>query len=305
MFDRGRRVVLATVAGAAVLGLMAEAASAQAKFKAVTTFTVIADMARNVAGDAAIVEVDHQAGRRDPQLPADAAAISCRRRTPISILWNGLNLELWFEQFFAAISSDVPSVVVTDGIEPMGIGEGPYTGKPNPHAWMSPTDALIYVENIREAFAEARSGQCRDLRRQCRGLYGADQGDRSRRSAPRSRPFPKSALAGDQRGRLQLSDARFRPEGTLSLADQCRPAGHAAAGPQGDRRGARATTSRRSSRESTISRQAGQAGRARDRREIWRRALCRLAERRRRPGADLSRPAARHRPTPSPRASSQ
>ena len=31
------------------------AASAEEKFKAVTTFTVIADMAKNVAGDAAIV----------------------------------------------------------------------------------------------------------------------------------------------------------------------------------------------------------------------------------------------------------
>ena len=29
-----------------------------------------------------------------------------------------------------------------------------YTGKPNPHAWMSPTDALIYVENIRKALVQ-------------------------------------------------------------------------------------------------------------------------------------------------------
>ena len=63
MFDRGRRVVLATFAGTAVLGLMTQAAFAQTKFKAVTTFTVIADMARNVAGDAATVEFDHQARR--------------------------------------------------------------------------------------------------------------------------------------------------------------------------------------------------------------------------------------------------
>ena len=56
MFDRGRRAVLATVAGAAVLGLMTGTAFAQTKFKAVTTFTVIADMARNVAGVAATVE---------------------------------------------------------------------------------------------------------------------------------------------------------------------------------------------------------------------------------------------------------
>ena len=77
---------------------------------------------------------------------------------------------------------------------------------------------------------------------------------RSRRSARRAGGDPGgAALAGDQRGRLQLSRPRLRPEGTLSLADQRRPAGHAAAGAQGHRRRARATISRSSSRESTIS----------------------------------------------------
>jgi len=69
-------------------------------------------------------------------------------------LWNGLNLEQWFAQFLDNLP-DVPSVVLTAGIAPMAIGEGPYEGKPNPHAWMSPTDALIYVENIRAAFVKA------------------------------------------------------------------------------------------------------------------------------------------------------
>ena len=69
------------------------------------------------------------------------------------VLWNGLNLEQWFAQFLGNLP-DVPSYVLTEGVEPIGIGEGPYEGKPNPHAWMSPSDALIYVENIRAAFAE-------------------------------------------------------------------------------------------------------------------------------------------------------
>jgi manganese/iron transport system substrate-binding protein len=64
-----------------------------------------------------------------------------------------MNLERWFERFFDNVK-DVPSAVVTDGIEPMGIAEGPYSGKPNPHAWMSPTNALQYVENIRKAFVQ-------------------------------------------------------------------------------------------------------------------------------------------------------
>ncbi|NES98682.1 MAG: metal ABC transporter substrate-binding protein, partial [Desertifilum sp. SIO1I2] len=69
------------------------------------------------------------------------------------ILYNGLNLERWFEKFLGNVK-DVPSVVLTEGVEPMPIAEGPYTDKPNPHAWMSPKNALIYVENIRKAFVE-------------------------------------------------------------------------------------------------------------------------------------------------------
>jgi manganese/iron transport system substrate-binding protein len=62
-----------------------------------------------------------------------------------------LNLELWFEQFFSNLS-DVPSATLSDGIVPMGISEGEYAGKPNPHAWMSVESALVYVDNIRDAF---------------------------------------------------------------------------------------------------------------------------------------------------------
>ncbi|MBX8828041.1 zinc ABC transporter substrate-binding protein, partial [Ochrobactrum sp. SFR4] len=69
------------------------------------------------------------------------------------IFWNGLNLERWFEKFFQHLK-DVPSVVVSEGVEPMGITEGPYSGKPNPHAWMSPSAGMIYVDNIRDAFVK-------------------------------------------------------------------------------------------------------------------------------------------------------
>ena len=125
-------------------------ASAANKFKAVTTFTVIADMARNVAGDAAeVVSITKPGAEIHNYQPTPRDIIKAQDAK--LILWNGLNLELWFEKFFSNLSN-VPSVTVTDGIEPMGIAHGPYTGKPNPHAWMSPNDALIYVENIRKAF---------------------------------------------------------------------------------------------------------------------------------------------------------
>ncbi|MDO9795528.1 zinc ABC transporter substrate-binding protein, partial [Glaesserella parasuis] len=69
------------------------------------------------------------------------------------VLWNGMNLESWFERFFAQVK-DKPAVVVTEGIEPISIYEGPYKDKPNPHAWMSTKNALIYIENIRQALVK-------------------------------------------------------------------------------------------------------------------------------------------------------
>ena len=122
------------------------------KFKVITTFTVIADIARNIGGDAAIVE---SITKPDAEIHNYQVTPGDIRRASGSnlILYNGLNLELWFEKFFKNFNS-IPSVVVTDNIKPLDISEGPYSGKPNPHAWMSTKNALIYIENIREAFVK-------------------------------------------------------------------------------------------------------------------------------------------------------
>lgn len=122
------------------------------RLKAVTTFTVIADMAQNVAGDAAIVESITKAGAEIHGYQPTPRDI-IRAQDADLILWNGLNLELWFKQFFGNLS-DVPSVTLSDGITPMSISSGEYDGKPNPHAWMSVESALIYVDNIKDAFVE-------------------------------------------------------------------------------------------------------------------------------------------------------
>ncbi|CNH46037.1 periplasmic-binding protein [Yersinia aldovae] len=122
------------------------------KFKIVTTFTIIQDIAQNIAGDAAVVESITKPGAEihDYQpTPRDIV----KAQSADLILWNGMNLERWFERFFENIK-DVPSAVVTDGITPLPIREGPYKGIPNPHAWMSPSNALIYIENIRKALVE-------------------------------------------------------------------------------------------------------------------------------------------------------
>jgi manganese/iron transport system substrate-binding protein len=149
-----RRLVITALAAVCVGAVMQSPVQAQARkpFRVVTTFTVIQDIAQNVAGDKAIVESVTKPGAEihDYQpTPLDIV----RAQAADLVLWNGFNLERWFERFFENVK-EVPSVVVTDGIEPMGISEGPYRGKPNPHAWMSSTNALIYVENIRKALAK-------------------------------------------------------------------------------------------------------------------------------------------------------
>ncbi|UKK95208.1 metal ABC transporter substrate-binding protein [Brucella pseudogrignonensis] len=126
------------------------------KFKAVTTFTVIADIAWNVAGDAATVESITKPGAEIHEYQPTPGDLIKAQGADL-VLWNGLNLELWFEKFFSRLKN-VPSAVVSDGVVPMGITEGPYSGKPNPHAWMSPTSALIYVDNIRDAFVKYDPG---------------------------------------------------------------------------------------------------------------------------------------------------
>ncbi len=144
-----RRVLAAVV----VFGLVISPALAQDRLRAVTTFTIIADMARNVAGEAAdVVSITKPGAEIHNYQPTPGDLIAAQGAD--LLLWNGLNLEQWFAQFLTNLG-DVPSVVVSQGVEPMGIGEGPYQGKPNPHAWMSPTDALIYVDNIRAALGAA------------------------------------------------------------------------------------------------------------------------------------------------------
>jgi manganese/iron transport system substrate-binding protein len=122
------------------------------KMKVVTTFTVIADMAKNVAGEKAevisITKVGAEIHGYEPT-PQDIV----RAYDADLILWNGMNLELWFEQFLTNMEA-VPSATLTDGIDPISISSGSYEGKPNPHAWMGLNNALIYIDNILKAFVE-------------------------------------------------------------------------------------------------------------------------------------------------------
>ena len=118
--------------------------------RVLTTFTVLADLARNVAGDRLQVH----------SIVKEGAEIHGYQFTPSDIersagadllIENGLGLELWARRFTAA-AGDIPTVTLSEGMEPLLINEDAYAGKPNPHAWMSPKRAMAYVDRLREAF---------------------------------------------------------------------------------------------------------------------------------------------------------
>ncbi len=276
-----------TLAFAAAALLAAPAFGADDRIKVVTTFTVIADMAANVAGDAAeVVSVTKPGAEIHGYQPTPRDLIKAQDAD--LVLWNGLNLERWFEQFFANLR-DVPAAVVSDGVDPMPIAGGEYDGKPNPHGWMALSSALIYVDNIRDALSSVDPDNA--------ATYAANAEAYKQQIADTIGPLRDAALALPEerrwlvtsRGRVFLSRARFRAEGALSLADQRRRAGHAAAGARGDRRGARTRYPGGLLRKHGVG-QAREADRARDRRGLRRRALRRQPERSRRAGAHLSRP---------------
>ncbi|WP_420402460.1 metal ABC transporter substrate-binding protein [Nisaea sp.] len=127
-------------------------ALAAEKMKVVTTFTVLADIAANVAGESAeVISITKPGAEIHGYQPTPQDIV--RASDADLILWNGLNLELWFEQFLSHLGA-VPAVTLTDGITPIAIGSGSYEGKPNPHAWMGLDNALIYIDNIAAAFAK-------------------------------------------------------------------------------------------------------------------------------------------------------
>ncbi len=144
-----KRTIFATVSATV---LMMAGPLWAADFKVVTTFTVLADMAQRVGGDAAeVVSITKPGAEIHGYSPTPRDIVGAVDAD--LILWNGLNLELWFEQFLSNLG-DIPSVTLTDGIDPISISGGDYEGRPNPHAWMGLENALIYVDNIATAFAQ-------------------------------------------------------------------------------------------------------------------------------------------------------
>jgi len=135
-----------------------------------TTFTVLADIARNVAGDHLIVESITKPGAEIHGYEPTPGDIRTAADADL-ILDNGLGLEAWFAQFVA--TTDAPHVVVSDGVEVIDITADAYAGKPNPHAWMSPLNVQQYADNMAAAFAELDPEHADDFAANA-AAYGAE-----------------------------------------------------------------------------------------------------------------------------------
>lgn len=147
-------IIVAAVLLAVIINAVAQLRSknqAGDKPQVLTTFTVLADMARNVAGDKATVESITKPGAEIHGYEPTPGDIVRMQKADI-VLDNGLNLEKWAEKLYQNVP-DVPHTTLTEGISPMSIAEGPYKDKPNPHAWMSPSNALVYTDNIVKALS--------------------------------------------------------------------------------------------------------------------------------------------------------
>jgi len=154
-YSRGVVVAAMSAVGALCLAGCSSAPDPQSaaadRPQVLTTFTVLADIAQNVAGDdievTSITKPGAEIHGYEPT-PGDIRAAS----DADLVIDNGLNLEAWFAQFVETV--DVTHVVVSDGVEPIDIADDAYAGTPNPHAWMSPANVQVYVDNIAEAFTD-------------------------------------------------------------------------------------------------------------------------------------------------------
>jgi len=154
--------IMAAVAFATAAGPV----RADERIEVVATFTILADLVRNVGGDR--VEMTTLVGpNADTHVytpsPSDARKVAAARL----IVLNGLGLEGWLGRLVKSSGGAAQSVIASEGITPLkpshddhddhehGHDHGHAHGDVDPHAWQSLSNVKRYVENIRRALAEA------------------------------------------------------------------------------------------------------------------------------------------------------
>lgn len=154
-------VLLALMASAAFGAGFSGAASAKT-LNTVASFTVLADVVKQVGGDH--VNVKSLVGPNgDPHefepSPDDAKTLKEADITFIS----GEGLESWFEKLVSASGYSGKPFVVSTGIKTRTMEEDGKTVT-DPHVWNSPVNVKVWVANIEQALASADPADAADFK---------------------------------------------------------------------------------------------------------------------------------------------
>lgn len=148
-------VLVALLAGAG-------AASAAEKLRVTASFSILADLARQVGGDrvavSPLVGPGTDAHGFQPG-PADAKAVAGAK----VLVVNGLGFDAWSRRLERAAGFKGLTIVAADGVPGQKAGETHRGGGHahgadeglDPHAWQSVANVRIYVANIRDGLAKA------------------------------------------------------------------------------------------------------------------------------------------------------
>ena len=147
------RLILSVLLGV----LLVVPAHAADKIRIVASFSILGDMARQIAGDdtevVALVGPDGDAHIFEP-LPADAAKLASAKL----VLVNGLGLDNWMDRLVAASGYKGPVVTLSKGVEPrtmVDTDSGSEQVVTDPHAWQDLANGVVYVTNIVDALSTA------------------------------------------------------------------------------------------------------------------------------------------------------
>ena len=159
-----KRSCIRVLACLAVLAWISGPVLSEERPTVVVTFSVLADFARELVDeDADVVSlVPRGAEVHEYELrPADFRALE---RADI-VFYNGLTLEQWLHQVRSVADEAVPIIGVADasGIQTLPILSGEYQGQPDPHAWMDPARAGLYVRAMAERLAAVLPEQAADI----------------------------------------------------------------------------------------------------------------------------------------------
>ncbi|QIT54334.1 zinc ABC transporter solute-binding protein [Aquisalimonas sp. 2447] len=119
------------------------------------TFSVLADLARDIAGEDAQVTSLTPVGAEVHEWELTARNFAALEDADI-VFYNGYNLEQWMGQVRATTGGDTPILAVAQRSEwsTLPIVTGDMEGAPDPHLWMDPRAAAAYARVMAEALAE-------------------------------------------------------------------------------------------------------------------------------------------------------